>query len=287
MSNGSVVVCGLPAAGKTTYLAALWEVLQDGGPSTQLQMASRDHDDYRYVRKIHKRWIEGVRQERTEGPDREAVGLDMTDGTGGAFTLRFPDLGGEVFTQLWEERTCDTEIADMLSTRRGVMLFVHADKITQPRHLIDELNDSAEMGDATSIGEALPFAPRLAPCQVKIVDLLQMMTSRHINAPPGNLAIILSAWDRVSVGDLTPEQHLATQMPLLDQYLKAGGDGWRPAIFGVSAQGTDYVKREHPGDLPQSLVDICKLRKPHERIRVVSNCVEDHDLTRPIAWVVS
>ena len=287
MTNGSVIVCGLPAAGKTTFLAALWDVLQAGGPATLLKLASHDQDDYRHVRRIHKRWIEGIRQERTDSSDRETVGLDLTSGEGEAFTLSFPDLGGEVFTQLWEQRTCETEIADMLSVRRGVMLFIHADKIDRPRHLVDDLLDDVEMGESNEDGEAIPFTPNLAPSDVKLVDLLQMLSAGRISGRTGKLAIVLSAWDKVSVGDLKPEQHLAEQLPLLHQYLRAGAHGWEPAVFGVSAQGTDYVKKTHTGDLPQPLIDICSLPKAYERIRVVADGVEDHDLTRPIAWVVS
>ena len=285
MPDGSIIVCGLPEAGKTTYLAALWNILQDGGPQTALSLASRDYDNYEHVRTIHRKWINGQRQARTEPDERKPVGLDLMDTEGRCFTVEFPDLGGEIFSSLWERRYCDEDIAKLLSNRTGVMLFVHADKIVKPRHLIDELTDNESMGEQGANEKSIPYTPVSSPCQVKIVDLLQSLQRGAIAGRMGRLSVVVSAWDRVAVGDLTPERHLATHLPLLDQYLKYGAHQWEPAIFGVSAQGADYVSSNHKGALPQRLAEICELDHPYERIRVIGGVLEDHDLTRPIAWV--
>ena len=285
MPDGSIIVCGLPEAGKTTYLAALWNVLQDGGPQTALSLVSRDYDNYEHVRAIHRKWINGRRQVRTEQDEPKPVGIDLVDTEGHRFSVEFPDLGGEIFSTLWEERYCDEDIADLLSNRSGVILFVHADKIVKPRHLINELTDNELMGEQGANEESVPYTPVLSPCQVKIVDLLQSLQRGAIAGRVGRLSVVISAWDRVAVGDLTPERHMATHLPLLDQYLKYGAHQWEPAIFGISAQGADYVSSNHEGALPQPLAEICQLDHPYERIRVICGEQEDHDLTRPIAWV--
>ena len=255
MPDGSIVVCGLPEAGKTTYLAALWNILQDGGPQTALSLASRDYDNYEHVRTIHRKWINGQRQARTEPDERKPVGLDLMDTEGRCFTVEFPDLGGEIFSSLWERRYCDEDIAKLLSNRTGVMLFVHADKIVKPRHLIDELTDNESMGEQGANEKSIPYTPVSSPCQVKIVDLLQSLQRGAIAGRMGRLSVVVSAWDRVAVGDLMPERHLATHLPLLDQYLKYGAHQWEPAIFGVSAQGADYVSSNHNSPVMKSLSD--------------------------------
>ena len=289
--DGSIIVCGLPEAGKTTYLAALWNVLQE--PEVRRQHLASYRETTTITNMYARFTANGSterRQVRTEQDERKPVGLDfpdpwMSSSEGHRFSVEFPDLGGEIFSTLWEERYCDEDIANLLSNRSGVILFVHADKIVKPRHLINELTDNELMGEQGANEESVPYTPVLSPCQVKIVDLLQSFQRGAIAGRVGRLSVVISAWDRVAVGDLMPERHLATHLPLLDQYLKYGAHQWEPAIFGISAQGADYVSSNHEGALPQPLAEICRLDHPYERIRVIYGELEDHDLTRPIAWV--
>ena len=51
---------------------------------------------------------------------------------------------------------------------------------------------------------------------------------------------MLSAWDKVEDEGHDPEIFLTQELPLLDQYLRQGTDGWDFRIYGLSAQGGDY-----------------------------------------------
>ncbi len=51
---------------------------------------------------------------------------------------------------------------------------------------------------------------------------------------------MLSAWDKVEDEGHDPETFLTQELPLLDQYLRQGTDGWDFRIYGLSAQGGDY-----------------------------------------------
>ena len=65
------------------------------------------------------------------------------------------------------------------------------------------------------------------------------MLDAHADRLP--LAIILSAWDRVSPPAPAPAAWLAGQMPLLEQFLGAHAQRLPHAVFGVSAQGGDFA----------------------------------------------
>jgi GTPase SAR1 family protein len=79
-----ILVMGLPEAGKTTFIAALWHVISTKEIPSELQMAelqpSRDH-----LNSISKRWRECVAVERTiQGKDRKVtMNLQTADGARG------------------------------------------------------------------------------------------------------------------------------------------------------------------------------------------------------------
>lgn len=283
MNTRRIMVCGLPNSGKSTYLGALWDVLQPGGPPTVLSLTSRNYDDYAYVRSLHSRWQRGEIQARTRPGDVQSVGLDLSTIDGDAVTLEIPDLAGELFSNLWETRSCEESFAHLIHERLGIILFIHADEWVRPRHLIDDLVTEREIGEPRPPQPAQPFSPANSPCQVKLVDLLQLVSDMS-SAPGGRLSIILSAWDKVADAGQTPESHLKEQLPLLDQYLRGGLHHWEVAIYGVSAQGTDYVSdlATTPNEALETILD---LDHAYERVRVIApNGSESHDLTQLIAW---
>ena len=72
----SIVVCGLPGSGKTTFLAALWHLVQSKEANTVLTLESLVYGQYEYVNAIRERWLKGRQQTRTVGDVRK-VGIDL------------------------------------------------------------------------------------------------------------------------------------------------------------------------------------------------------------------
>ena len=129
--KSSFVVCGLPGSGKTTFLAALWHIVQSGETTTCLTLRSLNYADYEYVNAIRIRWQQGRRQSRTVGAAR-TVGIDLAVRDGNDVQVLFPDHSGETYDSMWVTRTCSTAVADHLRNRHGVLLFLRAEGMKQP-----------------------------------------------------------------------------------------------------------------------------------------------------------
>ncbi len=283
MSNRSVVVMGLPGSGKTTYLAALWHLVSEGEIESKLKYVSLRAGNADHLHEIATRWREAQKQERTSVSGDKLVSMVLQTQGGEPQTVTFPDVAGEAFSQMWEHRECDETVASWLK-EPGVLLFIHADKITAPKWVIDEKLLLEDMGVEREEEQVIDWSPSMAPTQVQLTDLLQSMQSAPLDVGPRRLAIILSAWDKAAGRRLTPEEYLAKRMPLFSQFLAYGLDrDWEVRIYGVSAQGGDY------DDEKSSLQEAERLRKvdlPSKRIRVVYAGAESHDLTEPLQWLL-
>lgn len=279
----SVVALGLPASGKTTFLAALWHLITNLKVKVRLSLVTLEAGEAAYLRAIASRWAQAKTQDRTLHSGNKAVKLRLKTESGEAFDLTFPDIAGEAFAQMWEARECTREVADALRTT-GVLLFIHVDKIKVPGWIADDAAQSQGMG-VTRGGESVPWRPEFSPTQVQLVDMLRCLQAPPLNVGPRRLAVILSAWDKVEIDEVSPERFLEMHLPLLDQYLSHGlGAGWELRVFGVSAQGADYDD-EKGGPI----ADAERMREidvPSQRIKVVVGDATTHDLTEPVYWLL-
>lgn len=291
MTDRSVTICGFPESGKTTYLAGLWHLVTARAKQTSLRFESLSNGDFSHLNALSKRWRDGLTQLRTDirwNQSNQLVTMNLLDGSDAPLRLTFPDLSGESFRMMFEDRDCAPEIADILTRGEGMLFCIHADKIRQPLMVIDVAAQSKALGIDIPGGQKIPWSPNLAPTQVQIVELLQLFCLPPLGLNCRRIAITLSAWDKVSDEGRTPQGFLAERLPLLDQYLRSGADEWTWRVYGVSAQGGDY-EEEEAKLTPSQLVKLQELRaldEPSLRIRVVSEGTESHDLTEPIAWLI-
>jgi hypothetical protein len=283
MSNRSVVVMGLPGSGKTTYLAALWHLVSEAEIDSRLRYVSLRAGNADHLHEIATRWREAKKQERTSLSGDKLVSMILRADGGEPQTITFPDVAGEAFLQMWGQREVDETVAGWLKAP-GVLLFVHADKVTVPKWVVDEKLLLEDMGVEREEEQVVDWSPSLAPTQVQLTDLLQSMQSDPLDVGPRRLAIILSAWDKAAGRRLTPQDYLARRMPLFSQFLAHGLDGrWEVRIYGVSAQGGDYD--DEMGSSPEA-ERLRKVDVPSKRIRVAYAGGESHDLTEPLHWLL-
>ena len=289
----SVLVCGLPGSGKTTYLAALWHLLQSDEVETELALQSLSFGEYEYVNEIRRRWLRGRKQIRTVGTARE-IGLDLESRDGRAGRLVFLDHSGETFDQLWELRSCSEAVAEQLWNRNGIALFVRSEGIKAPVALSDMLQIEREMreamleggaGRATEVQPEREWSAADSPDQVKVVDLLQVLAGELRGAPRERLAIIVSAWDRVG-GYSSAADFITHRLPLLSQYLQAGNHPFEYRYYGVSAQGCEYVEEDYAEELPEALAALLAMDEASKRIQLVDGPGEGPDLTLPVDWLI-
>ena len=286
MAETSIVIIGLPESGKTTYLAALWHQITAGDVETKLRFRNLLAGNSKHLNSIAARWRNAIVQERTALTGNRRVSMNLFDTADQAVCVTFPDVPGETYRGMWENRVCDSEIADIL--RNGnVLLFIHADTIQAPKWTVDEVAISAEAGVEKPDGPVEAWKPVHAPTQVQLVDLLQLLRLPPLDAGPRFLAVMLSAWDKAHEEGLEPESYFETKLPLLSQYLCSGGDDWNWRVYGLSAQGGEYDTGESDGQRVCEAEELRNLDRPSERIKLVGPKGDSHDLTAPLAWLMS
>lgn len=286
MLEQAIVALGLPESGKTTYLAALWHLLQARKVESKLRAPRLRAGEAQHLNDIAKRWLAAKKQERTSHDKNRTVTIEMKPIVGDEFVLTFPDIAGEAFARIWEKRECDTDVVGSLGSR-GVLLFIHATAIRPPNWIADQAKLSKVLGIKRNVGEPVTWDPRFAPTQVQLVDLLRCLEEPPLAAGPRRLAIALSAWD-LAEGDMkTPDQYLEMHLPLLHQYLSHGLDpSWVVKVYGISAQGAEYDgdgKDDKPSASAKTMRD---MEIPSERIKVVDGNSSSHDLTDPLFWLL-
>jgi hypothetical protein len=282
----SIIICGLPESGKTTFLAALWHLVTARDVETQLTFDSLRDGDQTYLNNIVRQWRDAKVQARTSGQPT-LVSMNLRDRAGRKLRLTVPDLSGESYRRMWEDRDCDPEVAKILGSRTGVVLFIHADRIEQPQWVVDVVGWMRRLELPVDDGKSIKWHARFAPTQVQLVELLQLLHTAPLDVGSRRVAIALSAWDKVEPEGLTPSAFLAQKLPLLHQYLEHGPLASRWRVYGISAQGGDYEPLEG-SRASWSREDVERVRaldKPSDRIKITSDIVESRDLTEPIAWL--
>lgn len=290
---------GLPSAGKTTYLAALWHVVN----STELDGALRLKSltgDQGYLHRIRDLWADANPLGRTMPAHEQVIAMLLErPGEDSSTELILPDLSGESFAiQWWADREMAREHELQLRDSVGGLLLIHPDKIREETLIVEAQpivsavqatiseRDSQTTSATSQATETLedsqlePWEPEMAATQVQLVETLQFVAARN-PVRPMRLGVIVSAWDRVVETDspkVTPIQWVTKRLPLLEQYLLANPETFTTAFYGVSAQGGGL-------DNAQQLRTVVR---PTDRIIVVGDAsLNTHDISAPISWVMA
>lgn len=280
-SSTNFLFVGLPQSGKTTYLAALWHVLEDESSATTLRRRENSVDR-NYLNLIAEAWRACTPVPRTTMQTHDTTVALHLEGDGfGEFTLTVPDLGGEAFEQQLEHRKMSAAHAGLLREAQGVLLFVHPDvekatQISEQDQITASIGGATEGSSGANGHEAVlvPWKVEMLPTQAKLVELLQFLL--EMVAQRLRVAVVVSAWDLVAEVEQTPREYVSGRMPLLRQFLDANDDVFDHAVFGISAQGGAI-----PAD-KSKLLGLDSLK----RIKVCHENESDHDITKPLAWLL-
>ncbi len=275
MTDGAVLVLGLPGAGKSTFLGALWYTLENPPPDSSLSLLDLA-GDRTYLTKLREDWLSCEPVPRNTERKSQPVELRISvEGEG--LALAFPDHSGELFRDALNEREWSRDLDAIVSDCDGVVLFVHSVDFDEPTSFSEVADLVEEVGSesAPQPEQTQAFDPDRAPTQSKLVDLLQVVSSSAREPLP--LAVIISAWDRAA-SDSEPTSWLVGRMPLLAQYLHNNRSYLRVRVWGVSAQGGHY-----PTDRERLLANA----DPAERILVQSGTAASNDLAVPLTWILS
>jgi len=286
MSSGSrLLLIGLRGSGKTSFLAALWHLIEAGELPTAL-IASELQPDREHLNRIRESWLKFEPVGRTSLRSQEVTSLVLRDAaTGTAIDISLPDLSGELFRLQWATRKATQFYADLAVNTAGIMLFLHVDAVRRSLRIpsASEGETEPQVSSSAASDSAAPrpiseWKPDDSPTQVQLVELLQFARFLHTSVKPLRVAVIVSAWDLVTESIL-PEAWLESYLPLLSQFLTANADALPFRIVGVSAQG---------GDLQKDLDRLQAESVPSRRVRVVERVLEpNRDLTAPLRFLLA
>lgn len=267
------MIAGLPSAGKSTYMAALWAIEKEGGTDHELTCAKYPTGTS-YLDSLRKKWQSMELVDRTTVASPAEIELTMrVKKTGKEMTLLIPDFKGEVFQQVLTnvingdvERWCE---------QSGCILFFMRD--LKPMTLQDEIPSSEEDRDVEQKQEV-----RMELKDIPIV-IQNVMLLKYLHQMMGScrIAVCISAWDAIDnfeEGDCV-ENWVRKNHPFLYQYVKAHFQS--PLFYGVSAQGCDYESAEFEQEvLLQKTID-------RRRAYVCQTATQNYDITQPLAALLN
>lgn len=271
-------IIGLPRSGKTTFLAALWHLIDAGEVSTRLVL-DKLVGDHRHLNAIVEAWRRCEEIQRTSMATEVSVQIHVHEpASGRRAVLGFPDLSGESFERQVTARSCRPGYVEDFEADGGILLFVKADRGHDGLTIVDLAPALSGVDDTGRVGTSRDWSPDLAPEQVQLVELLQFLQRPPFRRARRRLLVVVSAWDVVSVPRPSPTDWLARELPLLHQFLVANPRSFEFRVYGVSAQGGDVTGERRMTLLRQT---------PSERIQCEGPEVEPHDLTGPIVWLMA
>jgi hypothetical protein len=143
-NSKNYLVFGLSGAGKSTFAAALWHLVDSHEIQTVLAKGLHS-GNFRYLEKIAKRWCDGWRLERTKSEEVEDVRISLLhQETEAEFSLDFRDIAGESLETAFATRYCDSEFVELVKRSDGMLLFVSANRTMDDVTILDV---QAHMGD--------------------------------------------------------------------------------------------------------------------------------------------
>jgi hypothetical protein len=313
----SVVVIGVPDSGKSSFIAALSHILEFNEIETALTLA-RLPDEAKYLHEMRGDWEVCQPFERTKAGVHPII-FNLIDKEGCRVDLSFPDIAGEEFDKQWSSRIWNEDFLQEIEKATGVLLFLNVktfrkpyskadedrvqraalevtgeedekeDQETRPE-LIEEITDtgaaiaklvsSQSSDDGTiEVNDPTLWKPEEADEQAKLVDILQAL-AEYASDTQWRLGIVVSAWEIIhnATPNVSPTAWVERNARLLSQYLRSNPESFEFGVFGVSAQG---------GDPEIESEKLQSIETPSERVLVVTDTYQGHDLTRVVTWVTS
>jgi hypothetical protein len=286
----SVLLIGVQDAGKTNFLSRFWLSLEaEDGILTRAGLPS----DIDYLKTGADHLLKGEFAPHTphDVHDKTEIPVKTTSGGHEFFgSLVVPDLPGEQVLSVFQTRQWSGEWEDQIRSGCGCLLFVRVDspELIAP---LDWMNCPGQLGsplpevspEKDQTGKAKP------PTQVVLVDWLQFLrkafTERVSGSYKPRVGIVVAAWDLAPNEQKAagPEAWIASNLPLLSQFVQANDDQFEFAYFGVSVASGDLAadagfKADYLKGDP---------RRAGEVVHSLSGAVEaSTDITLPVAWAL-
>ena len=268
MTSIRVSLAGLPEAGKSTYIVALWAYLGASPDDNSYKMTGYP-GQLEYLKKLADAWFAGQPLDRNTLGAIKDIRISLESPIRTTVEVAVPDLPGEAFQQTVTSRRIDETIASVVTECDLLFFFVNAND-ARTFHPVAELPPSKD----NTHNKAVPFDVAELDSDLLNADLLQqlrfVLRDRRLPA----ISVLISAWDLCVPTKMSPSAWLCDAQPMFFQLLEELRRRTDVAVFGVSAQGDDYLANPRVVESP-----------PLKRVYLVNdNGVRTNDLTTPLAW---
>lgn len=237
----NVLFIGGPYSGKSNYLFRSWiaiereqgRILKDGLP------AELDYLNAGALELLEGRFAPHT--SRDTGGSICRIPISIRERPESTSEIVIPDVSGELWTDLYDKRQWPTAWDALLEPSTGYLLFLQAGSPYEVPSL-DWLTCERYFNDRS---HAKPQPE--TPTQVVLVDWLQIvryLLDHKIGASvTPRLSIVITAWDRViAQRGGAPADYLASQYPMLSDFLASGNHRFNVRVFGVSVAAGELDK---------------------------------------------
>jgi|GEM_PF-2372622 len=319
----SIVVLGLPRAGKSSFIAATSHILQFNEIPTLLKFDHLSAED-KYLFELRSDWQNCKAFERTAGGPVHAITLHLKTDAGEKLSVYFPDVAGEEFEEQWSGREWSVEFTAAASSATGFLLFINPITLEKPLSKADVAN--AEQAILDALGDEDELDEAAAPMGMTVVaheDVSEQLSTGEAIAKEVARQHFESSSEPSDPKVWNPRDADA-QVKIVDvlQSIATFG-GEQRWTLGVVISAWDIVKKQMADVTPEAwLTEQCplvsqfltsnsqnfrikifgvsaqggnpveegdKLRSfdaQSERVEVVYDGYKGHDLTRVLAWTM-
>lgn len=263
------LIAGLPAAGKSTYIGALAYMLQNP-VNNQILTLNENPEDLSYLNKLIDPWLSLQRMERTTRGFANNIDLNLVrKADNKTFSISLPDIAGEDYESI--VRMNSEVIASWSDKPEAMLLFIN-----------EWDNDILK----EQLGETEPFDKNAEPPTFElknmsaVVQNVLMLKELHHLFPWKKLAIGLSSWDKHQKDYGSPIDMLKTRASFLYNFIMHCFPN--AYIFGVSAQGDEYVEDDN---IQNKLIE--KTENGTRAFIVDNKGSKSYDLTLPLNFLIS
>lgn len=258
----NILIAGLPEAGKSTYIAALWATTRRTECSYELILSEKPNDAD-YLNKLSDKWLIAESVDRTLNEDPENITLKWEKRTTKELvSLTIPDFKGEIFTKLISGDVSQA-INDSFVNSEAVIVFIND---INPGTLDGEIGDKTE--DTQSTNDTFTIES-----MSKLTQNILLLKSIRKNMGDCKIVIAVSSWDKNEAIKVSAEDWLKTEHRLFYNIIKNNFS--KSIIVGVSAQGGEY-NVENKAELAQ---------KKENRAYIYENS-KAYDLTSLLAKIL-
>lgn len=271
MERTNILLAGLPAAGKSTYITALWAVEKDG-KSGHLLSCDGMPSESSYIDSMRENWMVLKEVRRTAFAEPQEIVLPMKSSqTGEKINLSLPDFKGEVFQRVLDNAV-SKEIENWCDKSSGILYMLNLGG-SSPQMLQEEVSEVTK--PKVDLEKVVMTSSDIDPV-IQNVLLLKYLYERMDDVP---IAICFSSWDATDCKEKKRiDEWVIENHPCIYNYVSEHFSSFK--FYGISAQGADY------GELDEYSEDELAEKTTTKERAFVFTDKKSFDITEPIDFLI-